>query len=49
MHSHIFSLHPCIQDIVENGINIPNVDNENYNEIEVQEIIHRMPMLLLLC
>jgi hypothetical protein len=27
--------------IVQNGFNIPNVDNENYNEVEVEELIHR--------
>jgi hypothetical protein len=37
MRSHLFSLHPCIWDIVENGFNISDVDDENYNEVEVEE------------
>jgi hypothetical protein len=41
MRSHLFSFHPCIWDIVENGMHIPNVDNENYNEVEVEELIYR--------
>jgi hypothetical protein len=41
MCSHLFSLHPCIWDIVENGINIPSVYDENYNDVEVEELIHR--------
>jgi hypothetical protein len=31
-----FSLHPSIWDIVENGMNIPSIDNENYNEVEIE-------------
>jgi hypothetical protein len=42
MCSHLFSLHPCIWDIVENGINIPYLDDENYAEVEVEELIHRI-------
>jgi hypothetical protein len=41
MCSHLVSLHPCIWDIVENGMNILYVDDENYNEVEVYELIHR--------
>jgi hypothetical protein len=40
MCSHLFLLHPCIWDIVEIVFNIPDVDDENYNQIEV-ELIHR--------
>jgi hypothetical protein len=28
---------PCIWDIVENGIHIPNVDDENYNDDQEEE------------
>jgi hypothetical protein len=35
IHSHIFSLHQCIWDIVENGFNIPDVHDDDYNEVEV--------------
>jgi hypothetical protein len=37
MCSHLLPLHPCILDIIENGINIPNVDNESYNKVEVED------------
>jgi hypothetical protein len=33
MQYYLFGLHPSIWDIVENGMNIPNIDDPNYNEI----------------
>jgi hypothetical protein len=42
MCSHLFLLHPCIWDIVGNGINIPYLGYENYAEVEVEELIHRI-------
>jgi hypothetical protein len=41
MYSHLYSLHPSIWDIVENIMQIPNIDDENYNVVKVEEIIHR--------
>jgi hypothetical protein len=41
MRSHLFSLHPCIWDIIENGFNIPDVHDEDCNEVEVEKQIHR--------
>jgi hypothetical protein len=41
MCSHLFSLHPCIWDIIENGFNIPDVHDEDCNEVEVEKQIHR--------
>jgi hypothetical protein len=41
MRSHFFSVHPSIWDIVEDGMQIPDSDDENYNIVEVEEIIHR--------
>jgi hypothetical protein len=43
MHSHLYSLHPSILDIVENRMQILDSDDENYNVVEVEEIIHRNP------
>jgi hypothetical protein len=40
MHSHLFSLHPSIWDMVENGIHILDSD-ENYNAIYVKETIYK--------
>jgi hypothetical protein len=34
MYSHLFSLHSCIWDIIENGMNILDVHDENYNEVK---------------
>jgi hypothetical protein len=42
-----FSHYPSIRDIVENIIHILYSDVENYNTIVVQEMIHKMPKLLL--
>jgi hypothetical protein len=41
MRSHLFSLHPIIWDIVENVMHILDSDDENYNAIYVQEMIHK--------
>jgi hypothetical protein len=30
-----------IGDIVENGMQIPESDDENYNDVEVEDFIHR--------
>jgi hypothetical protein len=35
MHSHLFSLHPSIWDIVENGMHMLDSDDEKYNAIYV--------------
>lgn len=41
MRSHLFSLHPSIWDIVENGMHIFDSDDENCNVIYMQEMIHK--------
>jgi hypothetical protein len=41
MHSHAYFLHPSIWDIVENGMQISYSDDENFNAIEVEGLIHR--------
>jgi hypothetical protein len=41
MHSHLFSLHPSIWDVVENGMHVVDNDDDNYNAIHMQEIIHK--------
>jgi hypothetical protein len=41
MRSHLVSLHPSIWDIVKNGMHILNRDDENYNVIYMEEIIHK--------
>jgi hypothetical protein len=45
MRSHLFSLHPSIWEIVENGMHFDNTDNP----IFINEQIHKMPKLLLFC
>jgi hypothetical protein len=40
MCSHLFSLHPSIWE-VKNGMNILDSDDESFNAIEVEELIHR--------
>jgi hypothetical protein len=40
MKSNLYSLHPSICDIVEIGMEIPDIDDENYNPMEMVEIIH---------
>jgi hypothetical protein len=41
MGSYLFSLHPYILDILENGMHISYVIDEIYNEVEVEELVHR--------
>ena len=36
----LFSLHPSIWDIVDNGMSIPSIHDENYNKVE-EELIQR--------
>jgi hypothetical protein len=36
MHNHLFSLHPSIWDIVENGMQCVDSDYENYNDTHMQ-------------
>jgi hypothetical protein len=40
MKSHIYSLHPSIWDDVELGMEIFDSDDENYNPVEVEQIVH---------
>jgi hypothetical protein len=40
MKSHIYSLYPSNWDIIEIGLEIPDVDDENYNPMEVEEIVY---------
>jgi hypothetical protein len=40
MCNHLSSLHPSIWNIVENVMQCVNSDDENYNEIHMQEMIH---------
>jgi hypothetical protein len=37
----LFSLHPSIWDIVDNGMSIPSIHDENYNKVELEELIQR--------
>jgi hypothetical protein len=41
MRSYLFSLHPSIWDIVENGMHALDSDDENHNAIYRQELIHK--------
>jgi hypothetical protein len=41
MCNHLFSLHPSIWDVVENGMHVVDNDDDNYNAIHMQEIIHK--------
>jgi hypothetical protein len=41
MRNHLFSLHPSIWNVVENGMHVVDSDNEDYNAIYMQEMIHR--------
>jgi hypothetical protein len=34
IRNHLFSLHPCIWNIVENGFTIPAVHDEDYSEVK---------------
>jgi cation transport ATPase len=36
-----FSLHPRIWNVVENGMHVIDSDDENYNAIHMQEMIHK--------
>jgi hypothetical protein len=54
MKSHLYSLHPSICDVVEIGMEIPDSDNNNYNLVEVEQIVHHnsqvtMVLLASLC
>jgi hypothetical protein len=40
MCNHLSSLHPSIWNIFENGMQCVYSDDENYNEIHMQEMIH---------
>jgi hypothetical protein len=37
----LFSLHPSIWGIVNNGMQCVDSDDENYNDIHMQEMIHK--------
>jgi hypothetical protein len=39
MFNHLFSLHPIIWDVVENGMQCVDSDEEDYNTIHMQEMI----------
>jgi hypothetical protein len=41
MRSYLFSLHPNIWDVVENGMHIVDSDDKNYNAIYMQEMIYK--------
>jgi hypothetical protein len=41
MSSHLFSLHPSIWEIVENGMYALDINDENHNVIYLQEMIHK--------
>jgi hypothetical protein len=41
MRGHLYSLHPSIWHVVEVKMEIPNSDNEDYNIVEAEQIIHR--------
>jgi hypothetical protein len=41
MQSHLLSLHPSIWDIVENRMHVLDSNDENYNAIYFQEMIHK--------
>jgi hypothetical protein len=41
MRSYLYSIHPCIWDIVGNGMQIPDSDDEDYCVVQVEECIHR--------
>jgi hypothetical protein len=36
-----FSLHPSIGDVVENGMQCIDSNDENFNAIHAQEMIHK--------
>jgi hypothetical protein len=41
MWNQLFSLHPSIWDVVENGKQCVDSDDENYNAIHTQEMIRK--------
>jgi hypothetical protein len=41
IHSHLFSVHLNIWNVVENRVQLLDSDDENYNAIDVQELIHK--------
>jgi hypothetical protein len=41
MLNHLFSLHPSILDVVEDGMQCVDSDDENYNAIHMQETIQK--------
>jgi hypothetical protein len=41
MRNHLFSLHPSIWDVVKHGMQCVDSDDENYNAIHMQEMIHK--------
>jgi hypothetical protein len=41
MRNHLFSFHPSIWDVVENRMQCVDSDDENYNAIHMQEMIHK--------
>jgi hypothetical protein len=47
MCSRLFSLNPSIWDLIENIMHALDSDDENHNVIYLQEMIHKMPKLLL--
>jgi hypothetical protein len=40
MKGHLYSLHPSIWDVVELGMEILDSGNEEYNQVEAEQIIH---------
>jgi hypothetical protein len=43
MKSHLYSFHSSIWDVVDLGMKIPEIGNEDYDPNEVAQIIHRNP------
>jgi hypothetical protein len=41
LNGHLYSLHPSIWDVVELVIQIPESDDEDYDSVEVVQIVHR--------
>jgi hypothetical protein len=41
MRYHLFLLHPSIWDIIENGMQCVHNEDENYNAIHAQEMVHK--------
>jgi hypothetical protein len=42
IRNHLFSLHPSIWDVVENGMHVVDSDDKNYNAICMQQMIHKI-------